>query len=106
MKKYLMILVAVICFGISANAAEIAAYCGGNHVGTITAWITPDGYLKAQNSSNYEFEVTITYGGNRKITVTVPANTTKAEGYNCGKVTTANNNGSYTACDIKSAKCK
>jgi alpha-L-arabinofuranosidase len=106
MKKFMCILVALIGFGIGANADEIAAYCGGNHVGGITAWITPDGYLKVQNSSNYAFEVTIAYGGTRRITVKVPANTTNAEGYNCGKVTTANNNGSYTACEIKSATCK
>lgn len=68
-------------------------YCGGENVGDLTTWITPDGFLLATNSSNRNLRVTIVLGGTRNTVVVIPAKagmTPGSQGYNCGKVATGN----------------
>ena len=91
----------MICMTLSLCALETGIYCGGNYVGSLHTWITSDGYLRAQNTSNRSLSVTLNLGGTRNITVTVPANITNQEGHNCGKVATGNN----VQYSVKSISC-
>ena len=84
MKKYLLILVALIGFGMSASASDSKS-CpvkqDGAIIGYVTAWIDSDGNLKLSNDSKIQVTVTVKHtipGGYSKTTettVTLSSNT-------------------------------
>ena len=72
MKNFLLVLVAVIGFGICANAqSSCAVKVGGVTIGAVTAW-TADGSIWASNDTDRQVTVTIEVEGGAKFTVVLP----------------------------------
>ena len=81
MKKILVILT-MLCMTLSLFARSADVYCNGDYIGGVRSWITPDGYLKANNTANRKVTFEIYLDG-IWIEFSVPGN---AKEHNCGKV--------------------
>jgi hypothetical protein len=113
MKKYLLILMAMVCFGITAVAdggKSCTVKLNGVELGSVTAWVdSEDGYLYViNNSSHYTVTVDVVYS--------TPANCESKGGSKWSKLVTVNNvegakkvkkvGDGYVVCEVKDAVCK
>ena len=83
MKKIFVVLVAMICFGLSANADNgktcIVKNDVGGAIGYVTAWIDDDGFLQVSNDTKNRVTVTVKYGCRGyqyEVRIVVPASET------------------------------
>ena len=61
MKKFLVILVALICFTITANAARKNVYCNDKYIGYVDVYFGSGGILYIETSQNCKQAVTVCF---------------------------------------------